>query len=55
MNRMKIYDWIATSLVLFFLLPGSVMKKMQTKDLLGVFKQLGYHLTYCLFWVRLKL
>ncbi|TGK52760.1 DoxX family protein [Leptospira bouyouniensis] len=42
MKRVNLYYWIATGLVVFFLLPGSVMNIMQTEDWLEVFKQLGY-------------
>ncbi|GBF51233.1 DoxX-like family protein [Leptospira ryugenii] len=42
MKNLKFYYWITTGLVLFFLLPGSVMNILQTEDWLEVFKQLGY-------------
>lgn len=42
MKNLNIFYWITTGLVLFFLLPGSVMNIMQTEDWLEVFKQLGY-------------
>ncbi|MCZ8342642.1 MAG: DoxX family protein [Leptospira sp.] len=42
MKNLNIFYWITTGLVLFFLLPGSIMNIMQTEDWLEVFKQLGY-------------
>ena len=42
MKKLTIFYWIATGLVLFFLLPGAVMNIMQTPDWLEVFKALGY-------------
>lgn len=42
MKNLNIFYWIATGLVLFFLLPGAVMNIMKTADWIEVFKSLGY-------------
>lgn len=42
MKKLSIFYWITTGLILFFLLPGSVMNIMKTPDWVEVFKQLGY-------------
>jgi len=42
MKNLNIYYWISIGLVLFFLLPGSIMNIMKTADWVEVFKQLGY-------------
>jgi len=42
MKRINIFYWITTGLILFFMLPGSVMNIMKTPDWVEVFKLLGY-------------
>ena len=42
MKNLNIYYWLSTSLVLFFMLPGSIMNIMQTPDWVAVFNDLGY-------------
>ena len=42
MKNINIYYWISIGLVLFFLLPGSIMNIMKTPDWVEVFNQLGY-------------
>ena len=42
MKKIKISYWVATGLVLFFLLPGAVMNVMRTPDWVEVFSLLGY-------------
>lgn len=42
MKNLNIYYWLSTGLVLFFLLPGSIMNIMQTPDWVAVFNDLGY-------------
>ncbi|MBE7436874.1 MAG: DoxX family protein [Spirochaetales bacterium] len=42
MKKINILYWLSTGLLLFFLLPGSVMNIMQTDDWVEVFKLLGY-------------
>lgn len=42
MKNLNIYYWISIGLILFFLVPGSIMNIMRTPDWLEVFKQLGY-------------
>ncbi|MDN4166484.1 DoxX family protein [Cytophagales bacterium LB-30] len=42
MKNLNIYYWFSTVLVLFFMLPGSIMNIMQTPDWVAVFNELGY-------------
>lgn len=42
MKNLNVYYWATTGLVLFFLVPGSIMNIMQTSDWVDVFNQLGY-------------
>ncbi len=42
MKNLNIYYWISIGLVLFFLVPGSIMNLMQTDDWVQVFNDLGY-------------
>lgn len=42
MKNIKIYYWISVGLVLFFLLPGSIMNIMKSPDWVAVFNDLGY-------------
>ncbi|WP_421895190.1 DoxX family protein [Marinoscillum sp.] len=42
MKNLNIYYWISIGLILFFLVPGSIMNIMKTPDWLEVFTQLGY-------------
>ncbi len=42
MKNLNIYYWISIGLILFFLVPGSIMNIMRTPDWVEVFKQLGY-------------
>lgn len=42
MKKLNVFYWIATALVLFFLLPGAIMNIMKTPDWIEVFKLLGY-------------
>ena len=42
MKNLNIYYWISIGLMLFFLVPGSIMNIMQTPDWVDVFNQLGY-------------
>ena len=42
MKKLNIYYWISIGLMLFFLVPGSIMNIMQTPDWVDVFNQLGY-------------
>ncbi len=42
MKKLNVYYWIATGLVLFFMLPGALMNIMKTPDWIEVFKLLGY-------------
>lgn len=42
MKNLNIYYWISIGLILFFLVPGSIMNLMRTPDWVEVFRQLGY-------------
>jgi uncharacterized membrane protein YphA (DoxX/SURF4 family) len=42
MKNLNIYYWISIGLLLFFLVPGSIMNIMKTPDWVEVFNQLGY-------------
>lgn len=42
MKNLNVYYWISIGLVLFFLVPGSIMNIMKTPDWVEVFNQLGY-------------
>ena len=42
MKNLNIYYWISIGLILFFLLPGSIMNIMKTQEWVDVFVQLGY-------------
>ncbi|VXD11835.1 DoxX family protein [Marinoscillum sp. 108] len=42
MKNLNIYYWISIGLILFFLVPGSIMNIMKSPDWVEVFTQLGY-------------
>lgn len=42
MKNLNIYYWISIGLMLFFMVPGSIMNIMKTPDWVEVFNQLGY-------------
>jgi len=42
MKKLNIFYWVSIGLVLFFLVPGSIMNIMKTPDWVEVFNQLGY-------------
>ena len=42
MKNLNIYYWISIGLILFFLVPGSIMNIMKTPDWVRVFNDLGY-------------
>ena len=42
MKNLNIYYWVSIALVLFFLIPGSIMNVMKTQEWVDVFMQLGY-------------
>ena len=42
MKNLNVYYWISIGLVLFFIVPGSIMNLMQTPDWVQVFDDLGY-------------
>ncbi len=42
MKNLNIYYWISIGLILFFLIPGSIMNIVKTPDWVLVFNDLGY-------------
>jgi uncharacterized membrane protein YphA (DoxX/SURF4 family) len=42
MKNLNIYYWISIGLILFFLLPGSIMNIMKTPEWIQVFNDLGF-------------
>ena len=42
MKNLNIYYWVSIGLILFFMVPGSIMNIMKTPDWVEVFNQLGY-------------
>lgn len=42
MKKINIFYWISVGLLLFFLVPGSIMNIMQTPEWVEVFNDLGY-------------
>ena len=44
MKKINIFYWVTTGLVLFFMIPGSIMNIMNHPDWVEVFNMLGYPL-----------
>ena len=44
MKKINIAYWVSIALILFFMVPGSIMNIMKTPDWVKVFNDLGYPL-----------